>query len=105
MRLKGKQKEKLIDERDNAFLSAELVTIKTEVEFLDDARRLPHASFDPTTARRYLRANSSSETLIEEFAPTKTPTPKIAITPYSSPLDEQSSRPSTKCAPRARVRG
>lgn len=70
--LKGKQKERLIEDRDNAFLSRKLVTIITDIDLpggLEDYRRR-----EPDSAKlAEAFAEFEFQTLHEEFAPKELP--------------------------------
>lgn len=66
--LKGKQKERLIEDKDQAFFSRQLVTIKTDVPVPDEPAALARRAMDPAKAVDALHALGFNS-LIEELFP------------------------------------
>ena len=66
--LKGKQKEKLIEDKDKAYMSLELVTIKTDVELDDDLEAFARKDLDHKRLSE-LFAEFEFRGLTQEFLP------------------------------------
>src|SRR5690606_29420113 len=88
--LKGKQKERLIEDREQAFFSRELVTIKTDVALGVLAEDCVRNQFDEAHLVEAL-TRFAFHSLLEEMVPTDN-TPEVTTCRYELILDEPALR-------------